>query len=509
MVEACIGEKACRDCAEMASVNPPISKGYQLKVVNTEFIVPALPMQQHTLPLSNLDLTIPPVSVHVFFCYKNPFRRTFASALSHLKTSLSRVLVSYYVFAGRLITDSIGLPKLHCNNKGVRLTQVCAAAAFSELNLYNPDESVEEKLVPLLSKPSEEDGSAVSGVQVRGPIGHIIISTCAAFLHNNLNDIWYFQVTEFSCGGIVVGCTFDHRIADAYSANMFFISWAKHSRNNSTLSPNPSIACSILCPRDSPAYCAEIENMYVRHALQEAGQENPRPPSLVSRIYHLDVKNIVDLQINANKDGNSYTKLEAFGAYLWKLLISTQKVNDTLNCKIGIVVDGRPRLREMRISPNYFGNVIILPFAQSSAHYIKRKPLCWSAGLIHDAIQSATNEECFQSLIDFVETIKPTPALAKIYCRADGIQSSGPAVLVSSGLRFPLYEVDYGWGKPMFASYHFPWGGEAGYVMPTQSPAGDGSWIVYMHLPLKQLNAIESDPNCILHPLTKDFLRLA
>ncbi|GLJ34928.1 hypothetical protein SUGI_0702930 [Cryptomeria japonica] len=481
MVEACIGVKARRDCAKMASVNFSISKDYEFKIVNTEVIVPALPMQQYIVPLSNLDLTIPPVSVHVFFCYKNPFPRTFASALSHLKTSLSKVLVSYYVLAGRMVTDSIGLPKVHCNNKGVRFTQAYAAAALSQLNLYNPDESVQGKLVPLLSKPFQEDGIPVFAV----------------------------QVTEFSCGGIVVGCTFDHRIADAYSANMLLTSWANLCRNDSNVPLNPSITRSILCPRDSPAYCAEIDNTYVRHTSQECGQENPHPPSLASRIYYLDVKNIMDLQFNANKDGKRCTKLEVFSAYLWKLMICTQKVKDTMNCKIGIVVDGRPHLKEIGVSANYFGNVLILPFAESDASCIKSKSLCWSAGLIHDAIQSAANEEHFQSLIDLVETTQPTPVLAKIYCREDDNQSSGPAVLVSSGLRFPLYEVDFGWGKPTFGSYHFPWGGEAGYVMPTQSPAGDGSWIVYMHLPLEQLNAIESDPNRILLPVTQDFLHLA
>ncbi|GLJ35065.1 hypothetical protein SUGI_0705570 [Cryptomeria japonica] len=462
----------------MASVNSLIFKDYELKIVNTDVIVPALPMQQHILPLSNLDLTIPPVSVHVFFCYKNPFPRTFGSAISHLRNSLSRVLVSYYVFAGRLVTDSIGLAKVHCNSKGVLMTQAYAAAPLSTLNLYNPDESVEGKLVPLLSKPSEEDCLPVFAV----------------------------QVTEFSCGGIVVGCTFDHRIADAYSANMFFTSWAKLSRNDSTVSPNPTFSRSILSPRDSPTCCAEIEKMYVRHTPQESDQKKPHPPCLASRIYRLDVKKIMDLQLNANKDGKNYTKLEVFSAYLWKLLICTQKVQDTLNCKIGIVVDGRPCLREIGVSANYFRNVLILPFAESNAHYVRNKPLCWSAGLIHDAIQSAANEEHFQSLVDLVETTKPTPVLAKIYCRGDEKEPSGPAVLVSSGLRFPLYEVDYGWGKPTFASYHFPWGGEAGYVMPTHSPAGDGSWIVYMHLPLKQLYAIESDPNRILLPIQQVFL---
>ncbi|GLJ35079.1 hypothetical protein SUGI_0705740 [Cryptomeria japonica] len=465
----------------MASVNSPICKDYWLNIVNTEAVMPALPMQQHILPLSNLDLLIPPVYVYVFFCYKNPFPRTFASAISHLKASLSRVLVPYYAFAGRLVIDSIGPPKVHCNNKGVRFTQAYAAPPLSHLNLYNPDESVQGKLVPLPSMPFQEDGTPVFRI----------------------------QVSEFSCGDIVIGFTFDHRIVDVYSANMFFVSWAKLWRNDSTVSPTPSFTRSILCPTDSPAYSPEIENMYVRYTSQESYKENPHPPCLSSRIYYLDVKNIKNLQFNANKDGNKYTKLEVFNAYLWKLLICTQNVKDTENCKIGIAVDGRPRLSEIEVSTNYFGNVIGLPFAESNAYCIKTISLCWSAGLIHDAIQSVANKEHFKSLIDFVETIKLTPVLAKIYCRENGMQSSGPAVVVSSGVRFPLYEVDYGWGKPTFGCYHFPWGGEAGYVMPSHSPAGDGSWLVYVHLPKEQLNAIESDPNCILLPIAQDLLHLA
>ena len=215
----------------------------------------------------------------------------------------------------------------------------------------------------------------------------------------------------------------------------------------------------------------------------------------------------MDLQFNANKNGNKYTKLEAFSAYLWRLLVRNQKVKDTVSCsKIGIVVDGRPRLREIGVPANYFGNVILLPFAESNSRYVENEPLCCSAGLIHGAIQSTANGEHFQSLIDFVETIKPTPVTSKLYCREEKVESSGPAVLVSSGLRFALYEVDFGWGRPKFASYHFPLDGEARYVMPTQSPAGDGSWMVYMHLPLEQLYAIECDPNRILFPISQEFL---
>jgi hypothetical protein len=65
-------------------------------------------------PLSNLDLTIPPVSVSVFLCYKKPTNRSessFSEEATHdLKSSLSEALVYYYVLAGEMVANSSGEP---------------------------------------------------------------------------------------------------------------------------------------------------------------------------------------------------------------------------------------------------------------------------------------------------------------------------------------------------------------------------------------------------------------
>ena len=43
-------------------------------VTRKEVVTGGLPMLLHLLPLSNLDLVMPPVYVSVFFCYKKPIR---------------------------------------------------------------------------------------------------------------------------------------------------------------------------------------------------------------------------------------------------------------------------------------------------------------------------------------------------------------------------------------------------------------------------------------------------
>jgi hypothetical protein len=64
------------------------------------------------------------------------------------ENSLAETLVSYYAFAGEVVKNSMGEPELLCNNRGVDFVEAFADVELQSLNLYNPDESVEGKLVP-------------------------------------------------------------------------------------------------------------------------------------------------------------------------------------------------------------------------------------------------------------------------------------------------------------------------------------------------------------------------
>ena len=131
---------------------------YNVKILSKDVVINAHPVQDHRLPLSNLDLLIPHVSVNVFVCYKKPTPRSVSSfaeeATRHLKCSLSEALVYYYVFAGEMISNSSGEPELLCNNHGVEFIEAIANIGLAELDFYNPDKTVEGKLVPKLSDSS-------------------------------------------------------------------------------------------------------------------------------------------------------------------------------------------------------------------------------------------------------------------------------------------------------------------------------------------------------------------
>ncbi|PIN14815.1 Alcohol O-acetyltransferase [Handroanthus impetiginosus] len=456
-------------------------RDFEVKFTKTEVVAAALPMQEHWLPLSNLDLLLPPVDVGVFFCYKNkPNEFTFGHMVAVLKKALAQTLVSYYAFSGRLVKNTAGEPELLCNNSGVDFVEAFADVEFKDVNLYNPDESVEGKLVP---------------VRKRGVLA--------------------VQATQLKCGGLVVACTFAHQVADACSANMFLVSWAEMAQFK-PLSQPPSFRRSLLLPRRPGAYQPSVDNMYIPVSSlppPEDQFEDEDQAAALSRIYYIKSDLISELQTLANTDNNENnkrrTKLEAFCAFLWKTVVSSRGFAGDNYCRLGIVVDGRSRLidgdeKQAKLISSYFGNVLSIPFGQKKIAELNEKPLNWVAREVHEFLQTAVTKEHFLELIDWVEKHRPEQALSKIY--ATRVTEEEPAVVVSSGLHFPVRKMDFGWGLPVFGSYHFPWGGKSGYVMPMPSPKGNGDWIVYLHLLKGQLELIESEAAHVFNPLDSDYL---
>ncbi|KAM7264284.1 hypothetical protein ACFE04_001967 [Oxalis oulophora] len=447
-----------------------------------EVVAAVLPLQEHWLPLSNLDLLLPPLNVGVFFCYKNLFNSSevdnHIDLVSVLKESLAQTLVAYYAFAGEVVTNSVGEPELLCNNCGVEFSEAYADVELLELNFYNPDETVEGKFIPS---------------RKRGVIA--------------------FQATELRCGGLVVGCSFDHRIADAYSTNLFLVSWTEMAQRKS-MSSIPSFRRSLLNPRRPLCVDESIDNLYVPISSMPSPNNNTTTDDhLISRIYYIKYDQLCNLQSLASVNGSKTTKFRAFSAFLWKLVARSAKgYGDDIDIdnkisKMGIVVDGRSRLSEGEENTmgNYFGNVLSIPYGEIQIDDLIQKPLYWVANQVQEILDKTATKEHFLGLVDWVEANRPTTAVAKIYCNG-GEDGDGPAFVVSSGQRFPVTEMDFGWGKPHFGSYHFPWGGNTGYVMPMPCPAGNGDWVVYMHLSKRHLELIESEAKHVFSPLTSDYL---
>uniref|UniRef100_A0A7N0TW82 Uncharacterized protein n=1 Tax=Kalanchoe fedtschenkoi TaxID=63787 RepID=A0A7N0TW82_KALFE len=484
----------------MATTKPAGISCFKVELKHKDTITAALPLQDHYLPLSNLDLLLPPIDVSTFFCFKpNDSKKpgadsdnndgrlllsSFGSKVAHLKTSLAQALVMYYPFAGEISQNSLGEPQLLCNNRGVDFYEMCAHVGLHDLDLHNPDESIEGKFVP-----AKKNGTLA------------------------------IQVTELRCGSIIIGCTFDHRIADAYSMNMFLVSWAELAQSK-PVSIKPNFKRSLLNPR-RPINCTghrAIDDLFVTISSLPPPPQTPpltvAEHKICSRIYVIPAAQLHKLQVTASSEsGMKCTRLVSFSSFLWQLVAKCDSKNgkDALTTRLGIVVNGRSRMVNVREDANrsrqmmesYFGNVLTIPYGEEKVGRLSRVGLGRAAQSVAHFLKAGTSKDHFLDLIDWVEVRRPEAALARVYCAGTGEES---AVVVSCGRGFPAREVDFGWGRAWVGSYHFPWGGQAGYVMPMPSPAGNGDWVVYMHLRVEQLKVVEELAGDVFRPLTRDYL---
>ncbi|KAM7481703.1 hypothetical protein LguiB_006286 [Lonicera macranthoides] len=128
----------------------------------------------------------------------------------------------------------------------------------------------------------------------------------------------FLQATELKCRALVVACTFDHRVADAYSANMFLVSWAEIAHSK-PLTQVPSFRRSLLYPRRPGSYClSSIDSLYATISTLKPSCSNGNE-SILSRIYYIKAKQLCQLQsLATTNDKCKRSKLEAFSAFLWK-----------------------------------------------------------------------------------------------------------------------------------------------------------------------------------------------
>ncbi|KVH97486.1 shikimate O-hydroxycinnamoyltransferase-like [Cynara cardunculus var. scolymus] len=457
-----------------------MGKSFSVKVVDKVVVSAEEPWTDHWLSFTNLDLLVPPFNVSSFFCYNKPSHGSFPTMLNTLKASLSQALALYPPVSGDIAWNgAAGKNQIHCNNQGVDFILAFADVELKELNFYNPDDSIEGKLMP---------------EKQRG--------VCA------------IQVTELKCGGMVIAIKFDHRIVDGYSANMFISSWADMARSEAP-SMIPSFTRSHMNPRSPPIYSSSIDDVFAVYSPQshpDDDQNHDHGDNIaVNRIYYIKGEQLKRLQSLASESGRRRSKLVAFTSYLWKNLALSMEDAGNHNevCNVAVAVDGRRRLSEgdgeqkEKLMDLHFGNVLSIPYGTKKSQELNEMSLSNVATDVHEFLQTATGKDHFLDLIDWVEEQGPQPLIAKAFASKD------MSVMVSSGQRFhTMDEMDFGWGKLLFGSCHVPSERKDCFVMTMGSPTNNEDWVVYLHLPLKHMKFMEAHASDVFKPLDADYLKI-
>ncbi|KAI6706860.1 hypothetical protein NL676_009822 [Syzygium grande] len=412
-------------------VGASLEGGFMVNISRQSIVKSITPLEDppQVLALSNLDLLSGRFPVTYFYFYWKPAtdEDNFISIVEALKSSLAVTLTYFYPFAGRIVPNpSTGELEIVCDNTGVLVLEADASRELKKLDFHDFNQFMQGKLV-----------------------------------HIQPDFLVQIQLTRYSCGSISLTFSFDHALGDASAFHKFLLSWSEISRDI-PISCRPNHSRNLRA-RTPPTYHSSLDQAFAKCTLEDI-LNIPTPKTLLKRLYHVEYESISNLQKLASLDGQSRTKIEAFSAYLWKLMVRAIDVKLHAQCKMGWLVDGRGRMGngESDPSPDYIGNVLSLAVGEASPGLMLSRAV---------------------------------------------LGQGGPTLVVSSGRRFPVAELDFGFGRPVLGTVCSTVEKiGVGYVNQRSSARGDGSWTVSAILWPELAAAFESDP--ILQPMSTRYLQL-
>ncbi|KAG8095600.1 hypothetical protein GUJ93_ZPchr0012g21822 [Zizania palustris] len=298
--------------------------------------------------LSPMDKILSNVAVRALLAFEIPIHEPAET----IKRGLSRALVYYYPIAGRLAAAADGDIYINCTGEGVTFISASANYAMKEImssvDQHPPDVPATAVLLELTANYSAQ------GVSRTDPL-------------------LLMQVTMFSCGGFIVGVTWNHALADGFGMAEFLQAVGELARQL----PKPSVV---------PVRWDESAQVM--------------PPSLLAACYQiarcLPLPNIVEQNITipwslirhirGDTDGQtcSCTMFEAVAAVLWQCRTRTVMCDDRPDAPTVLYFWVNAR-KYMGAKDGYYGNCITTNMAVAKIGTVANGDIMDVVGMIRRA----------------------------------------------------------------------------------------------------------------------------
>ncbi|KAL2943656.1 Vinorine synthase [Bienertia sinuspersici] len=454
-----------------------------IKVISDEVIKPSIatPKHLHTLSASLLDhLNLPILFPGIFFYSQNNATNISTNKmLDQLKESLSKTLTVFYPLSGRIEDTN----HFNCNDKGVPYVRAMVDKRLEEV-VHKVDVSELDKLLPSYGQE-----------------------------RSTTNLLLTIQVNTFACGGIAIGLKMSHAISDAFSMVMFVNAWASMTNNNGKnhkkLPIYPNFGISKHFPLHDILYSkANVQNT--------CNPINNRP---IAKWFLFEEGKIHILRsklssytntCTSNKDGDG-TEISVpsfamvLAAFVW-CRIKVACYNSAIEIPNIVIqaVNIRSRLSLPDEQSYYFGNVFVNTVAKLSnvvpndENYLNETLMSDFLKQTKESIARINEEDGFVRRLQEGK-IEDLRSIKEHFER----ESKGEIVLLAfSNVRnLPMYEADFGWGKPVWVTSATRMFKNMVQLMPASSTSKD--IVVYINLSHENMEKLlaDSDFNSLVSKL--------
>ncbi|TKY46625.1 Spermidine hydroxycinnamoyl transferase [Spatholobus suberectus] len=437
-----------------------------MSTVTTSYTVtPNEPTPNVSLWLSESDQVARWSHTSTIFIYKENQSQ---NALERMRDSLSKILVHYYPLAGRLSWIEGGRLALNCNAKGVTLIEAQSPKTMAEYGDFAPNETLKKELIPPVdySQPIEE------------------------------LPLLLVQLTKFQGinQGLAIGVAFSHVLCDGLAAIRFINTWAKLTRGE-TLDSNEmvpfldrTVINSTYPPRPPCFDHPELKPLPLKLGSTDTKEEQKKEKTAV--ILRLTSQEVEKLKKKTNDDPSlkkerlrPYSRYEVIAAHIWRCASKARELDGLQPTVVRVSADIRNRLNPP-LPRNYFGNALAVALTPTChAGELISNPLSYVARNIREAIE-LFNDEYIRSQLDFIRCQEQLDWIRASYL--DQVEPKNapfygnPNLTIVSWMSMPIYEADFGWGKPVYFGPGAVYPDGKAYII--RSSNEDGSLIVSVHL---------------------------
>ncbi|EXB49715.1 BAHD acyltransferase [Morus notabilis] len=378
----------------------------KIEIISRKAINPFSPTspQCRNLKFSLLDQIVPPRYTSIILFYTaNTNQNIDSSSTAHseisnsLQKSLSKTLVHFYPFAGRLKDNTC----IECSDEGAYFIEARINCQLSEF-IKEPDPNFLSHLLPT----SDPKGAEL--------VGRVVL---------------LIQLTVFKCGGTAVSVCASHKIADASSMCEFIKSWAAMARDHDEVVHPEFIGASMMRPTTDPS---------IEGRLEAPGE------SFVTKRFVFDVSKLANLKakIGSGVPQLVPTNVELVSAIFLRCAIAA--CQSTTGCLKPSLLYQTVNLRTRMVPPvpeAAIGNLIWgFPVVVEEASKMEVGDIVvkMRKGLIDFCNEKANRFKGEDGYSFVFESFKV----------GESLKMGMNMYFCSSWCKFPFYEVDFGWGKP-------------------------------------------------------------
>ncbi|KAK9742402.1 hypothetical protein RND81_03G169900 [Saponaria officinalis] len=473
----------------------------EVAIISKSTVIPSQPSTLDDLKLSVSDL--PMLSCHYIqkggLFTRPPFE--FSKLVTLVKDGLAVALSHFPAMAGRLKTDEAGYVYITCNDAGVDFIHAVAR-----------DVCVRD---------------VVGGDDVPEVVKRFFTYDRTVSYKGHFQPILAVQVTEL-VDGVFIGCSVNHSVTDGTSFWNFFNTFAEvcrgvkkitkspeFSRNSVLVSPavlnipagGPTVTFneneplrerifkfsreSILMLK-SKVNCKKIGDDYDRDrisAVELLGKQSNDPWKETKTVSKLEnwLRNAVAVskpKIATETDTNEVeiSSFQSLCALLWRCVTRARKMDESRTTTFRMAVNCRHRL-EPKLDPLYFGNAIQSIPTITTVGDVMSRDLRWAAEQLNKNVK-AHDDKTVRKYIGDWESNPRTFPLGNF---------DGGMITMGSSPRFPMYDNDFGWGRPVAVR-----SGRAnkfdGKISAFPGRDGGGSVDLEVVLSPETMAGLESDP---------------